>query len=277
MLFTFIICLSVIRLFSILCRVQSSEFVIETVVALNSTGGSSGDYGPATSAKLNSPNAVWVDTLGRLYIVDRGNNRVRLVDRHGSITNFAGTGTSSSTGDSYPATSATIRPFGICGDNTGSVYIVENPINKIRKVDNMSIISLFVGTGGSSAIPTASNGDGGPATSAMFIYGTYCVVDTGGSLYFASANEYKVKRVSEPTSIISTIAGTGVSGTTGDGGPATSATLKLPYSLYLDNANQLFISLYSGRKVRSMGLDSKVINNYAGQLDDTDNVYFLCF
>jgi hypothetical protein len=263
--------LSVLMLWrrSINCKLYN----IETRVASNSSGGGfSGDGGRATSAELSRPNAVWINSVGVLYIVDRGNHRVRFVNTKDIISIFAGSGFPSSsttkTGVSLiiPATAAALRPFGICGDTLGAVYIVENPTEVVRKVNHISQqISLFAGTGAASTNTTNENGNGGQATSATFYYASYCSVDSSGSVYVSSANEYKVKKVSVSSGIIHTVAGTGVYATTGDGGPATSAALKLPYSLFVES-QMLFISLYNGRQVRMVRFDNdtSIITTFAG-------------
>jgi sugar lactone lactonase YvrE len=259
------------------CYVNCELYKIETFAGSNSTsGGFSGDGGTATSAQLSRPNANWINSLGVLYIGDRGNNRVRLINTQSIISTFAGGGLVSTQTETFPitpATAAALRPFGICGDTLGTIYVVENPTEVIRKVDYITKqISLFAGNGKASVNTTNENGDGGQATSATFYYASYCAVDSSGSVFVSSANEYKVKRVSVPNGIIQTVAGTGVYATTGDGGHATSAALKLPYSLFMDTRANLFVSLYNGRQVRVIlfgGGTNSVITNFAGGVHDT--------
>jgi sugar lactone lactonase YvrE len=152
-----------------------------TLVAGNGTTGFSGDNGPATSAQLNFPAGVAVDSAGNLYIADSYNNRVRKVS-NGVITTVAGNGTFGFSGDNGPATSAQFGfPYGLAVDSAGNLYIADSG-NRIRKVSN-GVITTVAGNG-----TTGFSGDNGPATSAQLSGPRGVSVDSAGNLYIADAN-----------------------------------------------------------------------------------------
>jgi len=161
------------------------------------SGGYSGDGGPATSAELNLPSGIAVDNSGCLFIVDRGNHRVRKVDQGGTITTVAGNGyrdsngTGAFAGDGGPAVSAELNnPWGIALDALGSFYIADESNERVRKVSAGGIISTIAGTG----FPLFS-GDGGPATSAGLYLPMALAFDRGGNLLIVTGGDMRVRKV----------------------------------------------------------------------------------
>jgi len=222
--------------------------IISTVAG----GGSGGDGGPATNAWLNGPTGVAVDAAGNIYIAEYGNNRIRKVSPSGIISTVAGGG---SGGDGGPATGASLYvPTGVAVDATGYLYIAEYGNNRIRKVSPSGIISTVAGGG--------SGGDGGPATGASLNGPWGVVMDTAGNLHVADTNNNRIRKVS-PSGIISTVAGNGTLGFSGDGGSATSAALAHPANVALDAAGNLYIADTGGAHVRKVGA-SGVISTVAG-------------
>jgi sugar lactone lactonase YvrE len=208
---------------------------IITTIAGTGTSSYSGDNGPATSATLNNPSGVALDSAGNIYIADLGNSRIRKVTvSTGIISTIAGTGTVSYSGDNGQATSATLNyPFGVGLDTASNVYIADTSNHRIRKVTiSTGIITTFAGTG------TASySGDNGPATSATLNYPSGVAVDSAGNIYIAATENNRIRKVTVSTGIITTIAGSSTSGSySGDNGPATSATLYNPYGVAVDSA-----------------------------------------
>ena len=217
---------------------------IISVFAGTGTDGFSGDGGLATSAQLNAPIGVCIDTNGNMYIVEK-NNRVRKVGTNGIITTIAGTGVAGYSGDGGLATSATFNDsIAICISNTGIIYVAEYGNSIIRKIDTNGVISTFAGIAGTLGF----SGDGGLATSAA-LNGPYAVcVDNVGNVYISDYNNFRI-RVVNTSGIISTVAGTGVKGVSGDGGLATSAQINNVRSLCNGANGLIYIAEYSGGRI----------------------------
>jgi sugar lactone lactonase YvrE len=278
---------------------DSNFFVIRKVdtggiihtAAGNGTYGFSGDGGPATSAQITSPTAVVADGSGNFYVADSGNYRVRRVDFSGTITTWAGGGSTFNGGSGGPATGAGLGvtdallmaggklyisttgniwsvdqstqiinliagnssgaggfngdgnaalstnfyyPSGMILDGRGNLLVVDSTNDRVRKIDSSQIVTTIAG---------GYLGDGAPATAAslnLAYLGGHTAVDADGNLYIADTNNNRVRKVS-PTGTITTFAGTGISGYSGDGGPATSATLNAPTAVVLDGAGNILI------------------------------------
>lgn len=222
------------------------------------TEGYSGDGGPATAAQLNGPVGLATDSLGNLYIAEQSNNRVRKVTPTGTITTFAGTGTAGYSGDGGPATSAKLsNPNGLVVDANGDLLIADTSNSRIRKVDSTGTITTVAGNGSSGA-----TSDGVPATSTTLGWPSGVAVDGAGSFYIAEASGSRVRRVS-PTGTITTVAGNGTHGQSGDGGPATSAQLGESHDVATDSAGNLYISDRDFHKVRKV-TTSGTIGTVAG-------------
>jgi|GEM_PF-663722 len=205
-----------------------------------------GDGCLATSAKLSRPEAVAFDPSGNLYIADRGNRRIRKVTA-GIISTVAGNGSLSSTGDGGPATAAGIgNPYGVAIDKDGNLLIADNYNCVVRRVSGGNI-STVAGNGSSSA-----TGDGGPATAAGIGCPTAVAADSAGN-FFIPDSLNNVVRMVDSSGTISTIAGDAANNTqgfTGDGGPATAATLACPISLALDPQVNIFIVDECNQRIR---------------------------
>ena len=268
----------------------SAKFTI-TTVAGNGSVGDSGDDGPATSAALASPLAIAVDPAGNLYIADQANNRIRKVIPDGTITTIAGTGVAGFGGDGGPATAALLnQPTNVFVDAMGDILIADQFNGRIRKISN-GIITTVAGNGSEGYC-----GDGGPATSACLgPEGTLDVVaDVAGNFYIADVASCRIRKVTN--GIINTFAGNGICGYSGDGGPATSASLSAPQSMALNSAGELFIADLNNSRIRKVtgGIISTVagtgVAGYSGDggpatsaaityprglcVDNSGNVYF---
>jgi uncharacterized protein (TIGR03437 family) len=219
-----------------------------TTVAGNGTEGFSGDGGPATSAKLASPQGVAVDASGSLFIADSG--RIRKVSADGIITTVAGKGTGGYSGDGGPATSASVDPTSVAVDASGNLFIADTGNNRIRKVSASGIITTVAGNGPSSPVGGYS-GDGGVATSASLNFPLGVAVDASGNLFIADYSNQRVRKVS-PSGIITTVAGNGTAAFSGDGGLAASASLSYPQGVAVDAAGNLYIADYDNDRVREV-------------------------
>ena len=220
-----------------------------TTVADNGIAGFSGDGGPATSAQLSFPDGVAFDAAGNLFIADRNNHRIRKVDAATRIiTTVAGDGTAAFAGDGGLATAASLSsPWGVALDAAGNIFIVDNGNDSIRRVDaSTGIITTVAGTG-----TQGFSGDGGPATSAMLNFPTGVAVDTAGNFYIADQANHRVRKV-DTGGTITTVAGTGTAGFSGDGGPATSAMLIFPWGVAVDTAGNLFITDRNNHRIRKV-------------------------
>ncbi|MGD0497335.1 MAG: putative Ig domain-containing protein, partial [Bryobacteraceae bacterium] len=217
-----------------------------TTVAGNGSPGYSGDGGPAASAQLYFPYGLAADASGNLYIADSGNYRIRKVSASGVITTVAGNGTSGYSGDGGPATSAQLNfPYGLAADASGNLYIADSNNQRIRKVSASGIITTVAGNGTSGYA-----GDGGPAISAQLNFPYGLAVDTSGNLYIADSSNQRIRKVSA-SGVITTVAGNGTYGYSGDGGPATSSQLWGPRGVAVDaSGSNLYIADEGSHRVR---------------------------
>ena len=241
-------------------KVSATTGVITTIVG-NGTAGFAGDGGLATSAELNEPQGVTIDAAGNLYIADTLNNRIRMVSANtGIITTVAGSPASNFSGDGGPATSAGLNaPAGVGADSTGNLYIADSGNSRVRKVSASTGIITTVAGGGTGGV-----GDGGAATSALLGGVRGVGLDSAGNLYIADTSANRIREVNASTGIITTVAGTGTQGYTGDGGAATSAELNLPSGLALDSAGNIYIADTQNHVIREVNVSNGVITTVAG-------------
>ena len=215
---------------------------IITTVAGDGIRGFSGDGGRAAMARLDFPTRVSSDNRGNLFIVD--GERVRKISSDGIIATVAGGVSCCNSGDGGPATAAEVFPVDVAADAGGNLFIAS--MTRIRKVSAGGIISTVAGR----ESPVGFFGDGGPATSARFL-GSYTATDSGGDVFIADSGNNRIRKVS-PNGIITTFAGTGSAGYSGDGGPATSAQLNLPLGVAVDAADNLFVVDSGNNRVRKI-------------------------
>ena len=271
-------------------KIDAATGVITTVAGMG-TAGFSGDGGPATSAQLDAPGALALDTSGDLFILDDGNQRVRKVSAAtGIITTVAGGGHGYGTtfdpgysGDGGPATKAALSledvgayvgagPFfqasGLAVDAAGDIFIGDSGNNRVRRVDARTGVITSVAGGGS---PPDGIGDGRPATSAA-LFPNDLAVDAAGNLYVADGNTNRIRRVDAQTDVITTVAGGGSPPDgIGDGGPATSAAFA-PACVNIDNGGDLVICDANRGRVRRVDAGTGIISTIAGGGSPPDGI-----
>ncbi|TAE23665.1 MAG: hypothetical protein EAZ91_21710 [Cytophagales bacterium] len=206
-------------------------------VAGTGTPGFSGDNGPAISAKLFGPYGVAIDASGNIFFVDVDDNYVRKITPGGIISTVAGNGTQGFSGDNGPATSAQLnKPIAVAVDASGNLYIADFANQRIRKVTPGGIISTIAGTG-----VAGDGGDNGFAINAQLNGPVGLVVDAIGFIYFADSGNHRVRCITN-SGVMIAVAGTGVSGYSGDGGDPLSAKLSHPSGLAFNASGNLYIT-----------------------------------
>lgn len=234
-----------------------TSYTINTIAGIG-TPGYFGDGGQANLAQFDNAYSTCVDTLGNVYIADTGNNRIRKISNSGIISTIAGIGTPGFSGDGGNATSAQLNsPYNICIDRSGNLYIIDGQV-RIRKVTPTGTISTIAGTGTSGF-----SGDGGLATTAEFNGANGIAVDTSGNIYVTDFNNNRIRKINS-AGIITTIAGNGTSGYTGDGGSATSAEISWVGGIAVDFLGNVFITDGANfviRKITANGIISTIAGN----------------
>lgn len=234
--------------------------IISTVAGSGTGGGFSGDGGPANAAQLMGPNGVAVDAQGNLLIADTINHRIRKVTPGGIITTVAGSGLGGFGGDGGPATVARLSyPQDVAVDAQGNLFIADSGNGSIRKVTPAGIISTVAGTGRQARDFT---GDGGSATSSALRYPTSVAADAQGNLFIAEFYLSRIRRVAS-NGIITTAAGIGATGFSGDGSFAIDAQIGSPWGVAVDGAGNLLIADYSSNRIRKV-TPNGIITTVAG-------------
>ena len=217
-----------------------------TITTIAGTGdkGHSGDGGPARSARLSDPGGLAFDARGRLHVADHG--AVRRIDRSGTIVTVAGTGKVGFSGDGGQATDARMAVSDVAFDGQGSMYLSDTLHHRVRRVDADGVITTVAGSG-----ELAPLGDGGPATSAAVDFPVGVAVDRTGNLLIAEHHGNRIRKV-DPHGTITTIAGTGQIGFSGERGPATELQLNQPWGLYVGEPGLLYVADAFNARIRAV-------------------------
>ncbi len=238
-------------------RKVDTNGIMSVVAGKSYTQNFGGDGGQATNASINYPYGVAFDGIGNMFIADEGNNRVRRVGTNGIITTVAGTGAGNGSqnisGDGGLATNAVVSwPWDVTVDVQGNLYIADYGNRRIRKVDTNGIITIVAGNGTSGY-----SGDGGAATNAAMTSPHRVLVDKAGNIFISDYSNHRIRKV-DINGIITTVAGNGTAGYSGDGGAATNAALHWPYGVAEDAVGNLFIADSQNNVIRKVDINGVI-------------------
>ncbi len=226
------------------------------------------DWIPADEAKFNTPVGIALDNAGNIFIADTLNHRIRRVDSAGYVWHVAGNGTAAWAGDGGLASEAQLNyPNDVAVDNAGNVYIADTLNGLIRKVDTQGIITTIAGVG-----INAYFGDGGPAVNAGLDYPKSIKLDAEGNLYIADTLANRIRVITASDGIIRTIAGSGLFGDSGEGGPALEAHLMFPSALLLDGAGNIYVSDSQNNKIKLLTPVASAASSPAAPVIKNDGV-----
>ncbi len=230
---------------SVIRKVDTAGVI--TTIAGNTTPGFAGDGGAATAAELNRPAGLAIDASNNLYIADARNNRVRIINTSGVINTLAGTGTAGYTGDGGAATAATMsEPSAVAIRSNGNILITDSRNNALRSINSSGTIATLAGTG-----TAGYAGDGGAATAALITSPSAVYADGAGNIYLADLSN-AVRKINA-SDVITTVAGNGTPGYSGDGSAATLAQINLPAGVALDASGNLYIADNTNNVIRRTG------------------------
>jgi uncharacterized protein (TIGR03437 family) len=255
----------------------AQQYTISTYAGIPQIRGWFGDGYPATTIPLDFPLSVATDNKGTLYIDDFQSWIIRMVAPTGIMTTIAGTGTPGYAGDNDLAVNAQLLDVhSLAADGSGNVYLADTATSRIRKIDTKGgNITTFAGNG-----TRGWSGDGAAATSAELNLPVGIALDSAGNLYIADYGNYTVRKVSASGATITTIAGTGAFGSSGDGGPANKAALGFPYGIAVDAAGNVYFSDTANQNVRKITTDGNIHTVATGvtaqslAIDSAGNLYY---
>jgi sugar lactone lactonase YvrE len=233
---------------------------LKLIVNNRAVQGFTGDGSPALTASINSNEAYpWVDTNGNIFIPDQQNRRIRKVSAGSEIiSTIGGNGMTGTTGVGGPILSTSFKfPTSIFQDTAGRFMYLSDQLFIWRFNISSGIISTIAGT-----VNIGFNADSIPASDAQINFPRGLWLTTDNDLYFADSLNYRIRKISS-SGIITTIAGTGVQDSSGDGGPANVATLNQPYTVYVDTAGIMFIADFGAKNVRKID-SNNIITKLAG-------------
>ena len=228
-------------------KVTSATGIITTIAGSAGLGGFSGDNGPAVNAMFHTILSVAVDNAGNVILVDGYNNRIRKINTNGIVTTIAGGGTNTP-GDNGLATDAQLNcPAGVAIDNIGNIFFSEECSHKIRKINSAGIITTVAGDG-----TMGNGGDNGLATNAQLNTPCLIHIDNNNNIFIADPSNNNIRKVVTSTGIITTIAGNGTIGYSGDGGIAVNAQFHYPNGSTTDASGNIYIADGYNNRIRKI-------------------------
>ena len=230
-----------------------------TVIAGTGMAGYTGDGGQATLATLNHPVSLAFSPAGELYFSDSNNSVIRKINLStGIISTVVGSGVRGFSGDGGAATLAQLNyPSGIAFDNAGNLFIADTSNHRVRKVDVTGVINTVAGT------TLGYSGDGGAATLARLYNPSGIAIDQNNNVYIADTLNHRIRKI-DTAGIITTVAGTGLAGYSGDGGQGSFAQLSQPYDIHFDATGNLMIADTANHRIRKLNLSTGVISTVVG-------------
>jgi sugar lactone lactonase YvrE len=243
----------------VICKIDTIGNI--TTIAGTGTQGFSGDAGPAASATLDSPQGLALDAANNLYIADTYNHRIRKINlTTGTLTTIAGT-TPGFSGDKASAIAAQLNlPTALALDASNNLYLADTGNHRIRKITaTTGMITTIAGTG-----TQGFSGDTGPATSAAIDSPTGLALDVSNNLYLADTHNHRIRKITAATGIITTLAGTGTLGFSGDTVASKTANLALPHGITLDPAGNLYLADTANHRIRRIDATTGIITTVAG-------------
>jgi sugar lactone lactonase YvrE len=215
----------------------------------------------ATTIPLILPSAIVFDPQGNLYLAETANHVIRKVDTTGIITTIAGTGTQGFSGDAGPSTAAQLdSPQGLALDANQNLYIADTHNHRIRKLSLATGTITTIAGAGSAGF----DGDNGPATSAHLNLPTALALDANQNLYIADTQNHRIRKITVATGTITTIAGNGTQGFSGDNSAAISASIDSPTGLAIDTSNNLYLADTHNHRIRKITAATGKITTIAG-------------
>ncbi len=240
------------------------RFIITTVAGIGESG-PFGDGGPALKAFIQRPTAVAISNHGYLYIANEKDPRVRMVNPKGIISTVMGTVNSEVQNEDRLAVETNLmNAYGVATDNDDNFYVLSRGHSKIFKVGADGIAQRIVGSG-----QEGFDGDGGLAINAKIKFSNHLVVDSKGNIFIADTGNNRIRKVS-PDGIITTIAGTGEMGFSGDGGPAVEARFAYPVAIAIDDQGNVYVADFNNHRIRKISTDG-IISTMGGTGESTYN------
>ncbi len=244
-------------------KIAAFSNIISTIAGKSEVFGLAGDGKQASSALFYFPDHLWISSTGNIFIADNKNHRIRSISTAGIVATVAGYGAygynAGCSGDNGPATSATLgQGYGMIGDTAGNIYLSDVDCQKVRVISITGIVTTFAGTGTSGY--TAAH-DGNAATSATLTNPHGLAIDSNSNVFIADKGAYRIRKVASATKFISTFVGTGVS--TFADGPASSASIVLCESLWVDSVGNLIFTDRSGSRIRKVDINN-IVSTIAG-------------